>query len=121
FALVNIGFAYVTDTAYLWPLFVLYGLFIGITDGVLKAFVSDLSFKENRGEAFGLYHTVIGFSTIIGNITAGFVWQKYGSFFPFIISAVLILAASILLGSKFLNHNGIRTTKSPKDFKAYRS
>ncbi len=121
FAVVNIGFAYVTNTTYLWFLFALYGLFIGLTDGVLKAFVSDLALKENQGEAFGLYHTVIGFSTIVGNITAGFIWQKYGSFLPFIISAVLILTASILLGLKFLNHNGTRTTKSPKNFKAYRS
>ena len=102
FALINVGFAYVSNPIYLWALFACYGLFIGLTDGVLKAFVSDLSLRESHGEAFGIYHTVIGFSTIAGNIIAGFLWQAYGSFWPFMLSAILILIASMMLGLKFL-------------------
>ncbi len=122
FALVNLGFAFVSKEIYLWPLFALYGLFIGLTDGVFKAFVSDLSAKEHQGEAFGIYHTIIGATTFLGNVAAGYLWQSYGPVWPFATSAVLIIAAAILLKFKFNGHSGILITQNgAKDFKGYRS
>lgn len=120
FALLSIGFAYTSEKIFLWVLFALYGLFIGLTDGVLKAFVSDLALKESRGEAFGIYYTIIGFTTIAGNISAGLIWQNYGSYWAFMLSGGLILVAGFLLWFKFTNHNGSQTSKSIQDFKAYR-
>ena len=121
FALINVGFAYNQEIVYLWPLFGLYGLFLGLTDGVLKAFVSDLAAKESQGEAFGLYHTVIGFTTLTGNAVGGFIWKLYGSVYPFLLSGFLIALAAILLWLKFYQHNGFKTKTSPQDFKGYRS
>jgi len=97
FALVNLGFAFVTETWFLWPLFALYGLFIGATDSVFRAFVSDLARREEQGEAFGLYHSLIGLTTIVGNLVAGLSWELWGVVWPFAFSAALILAAALIL------------------------
>lgn len=101
FALLNLGFAFWINQVTVWLLFALYGLFIGLTDGVFKAFVSDLIAIEREGEGFGIYHTVIGFTTLAGNVFGGLAWQWWGAPWPFILSAFWILAAALLLMINF--------------------
>ena len=120
FAICNLLFAFAANKTSIWFLFALYGLFIGLTDGVFKAFVSDLAARESQGEAFGLYHTVIGLATLIGNTGAGFLWQWYGAAWPFIISAGLIILAIIVLVFVFYNHESIKTENGARDFRGYR-
>ncbi len=120
FAALNLAFAFKANLLSIWFLFALYGLFIGLTDGVFKAFVSDLAARESRGEAFGIYHTVIGFSTLIGNLGAGLIWQKFGSAWPFVISAILIFLAGLIILAKFFNHQGTRSNYDITQFKGYR-
>jgi len=100
FALVNLGFAFAINDITVWILFALYGLFIGLTDGVFKAFISDLAVREHRGEAFGIYHTTIGLATLGGNVLGGLVWQLFGAIWPFILSSVWILIAAFVLLTK---------------------
>ncbi len=100
FALVNLGFAFVINDITVWILFALYGLFIGLTDGVFKAFISDLAVREHQGEAFGIYHTTIGLATLGGNVLGGLVWQLFGAIWPFILSSVWILIAAFVLLTK---------------------
>lgn len=109
FILINLGFAFWAGPISIWFLFALYGLFIGLTDGVFKAFVADLAIQEREGEAFGVYHTVIGLTTLVGNFLGGVIWQFFGAPWPFVISAVWILAAALVLAIKF-NHSGRKTS-----------
>lgn len=120
FALLNIAFAYWATSFSLWILFALYGLFIGLTDGVFKAFVADLAVKESHGEAFGLYHTVIGFTALAGNLGAGWLWQSWGAPTPFLASAALITIGALVLWFGFSDHESIRTEKKPTNFRSYR-
>src|SRR3989344_1489196 len=120
FAALNLAFAFVANQLSIWILFAFYGLFIGLTDGVFKAFVSDLVSREDQGEGFGLYHTVIGFATLFGNLGAGLIWQPYGAIWPFIISAVLIVLAGLIILFKFFNHVGVKGNYDARHFRGYR-
>jgi MFS family permease len=120
FALLNIAFAYWATSFSLWILFAFYGLFIGLTDGVLKAFVSDLAAKENQGEAFGIYHTIIGLTALIGNLGAGFLWQTWGARIPFLASSVLIVIGAMILWLGFSDHESVKTDNHVSRFKGYR-
>ncbi len=120
FALLNLAFAFMANQLSIWILFALYGLFIGLTDGVFKAFVSDLVSRENQGEGFGLYHTVIGFATLFGNLGAGLIWQVYGAIWPFIVSSILIVLAGSIILVKFFNHTGVKGNYDASHFKGYR-
>ena len=76
--------------------FILYGVSIGISDTVQRALVGEITGKNRKGTAYGLFHGVTGTGALVGNLTAGFLWNSYGNaaFLPFsllcLISAVLI-------------------------------
>lgn len=121
FALVNMGFAFFADKNTIWILFALYGLFIGMTDGVLRALVADLSLAERHGEAFGMYHMVVGLTTLTGNLIGGFLWQNYGPEWPFVLSALFIIVASaILLFVLKRPESELRVVADLSRFRAYR-
>jgi len=58
-----------------WLLFALYGLYYGISEGVTRAFVSDLVPVEKRGTAYGWYHAAVGISLLPASVIAGLLWQ----------------------------------------------
>jgi len=102
FSLVYFGFAFLEETIFIWILFALYGLFSAATEGISKAWVSDLIPDERRGSAIGLLTMFSGFAIMLGSFTAGFLWDEFGSQVPFLLSAVvsLIVAFSILRMNK---------------------
>ena len=120
FALVNLGFAFMIDSLTVWILFALYGLFIGLTDGVFKAFISDLAAREHRGEAFGIYHTTIGVATLGGNLIGGIVWQLYGAIWPFVLSSIWILMAAFVLLTKVPPAAQKKIAFTSEKFRGYR-
>ena len=97
FALTALGFAFFADTATIWVLFALYGLFMAVTDGVSRAYVSDLAAEEKRGTALGAYHTIVGITVLPANLIGGLLWQKINVQAPFVYAAVLSLISAILL------------------------
>ncbi len=97
FAFAALGFAFFTNTASIWILFALYGLFMAVTDGVSRAYVSDLANEENRGSALGAYHTVVGITVLPANFIGGILWQRINVQAPFVYSAVLAFISAILL------------------------
>lgn len=99
FALVYLGFALVAAPVWLWLLFGIYGLYMGLTDGVTRAFVVDLVSAEGRATALGVYSMVIGLATLPASAIAGLLWQCYGPSAPFLYGGALAgLAAMLLAG-----------------------
>ena len=78
---------------------VLWGLHMGLTQGLLAAMVADATPAALRGTAFGLFNLATGFALLIGNGVAGAVWAFYGSAATFGLGAVVaglaLLAALI--------------------------
>jgi MFS family permease len=81
YGLVYLGFALVNapDQAWmLWALFGLYGLYIGFTEGIEKALVSDLAPSNLRATAIGLHATIIGIGLFPASFIAGQLWDRLG-------------------------------------------
>ncbi|MDP4220352.1 MAG: MFS transporter [Bacteroidota bacterium] len=97
YAVLYIGFAYAETSLHIWILYVSYGLYYGLTEGVEKAFVADLVPKESRGTAFGLFNGVIGIAALPASLVAGILWQSYGDHAPFLFGGGLALLASIMM------------------------
>jgi MFS family permease len=97
YALIYLGFGFSSRIFHIWILFALYGIYFGLTEGVEKAFVSDLVNKEFQGTAFGFYHLAVGLAAFPSSVIFGFIWQKLGSEIAFIYGASLAGLASILL------------------------
>jgi len=84
-----------------WPIVVagvaLWGLHLGITQGLLSAMVADAAPPELRGTAFGLFNLVSGVAMLVGSIVAGVAWERLGSSVTFLTGAVFAAMALVAL------------------------
>jgi MFS family permease len=97
YAAVYAGFAFVDAQWQVWALFVVYGLFFGLTEGPEKALVAGLAPAGLRGSAFGAYHAAIGLAALPASVVFGVVWQSFSSRAAFGMGAGIALAAALLL------------------------
>lgn len=97
FSLIYFGFALLTEMIFIWILFALYGVYSASTEGISKAWISDLVPDEMRGSAIGLITMLSSFSIMLGSFTAGFLWDSFGSSVPFLLSAVVSLIIGVLI------------------------
>jgi MFS family permease len=101
YALVYLGFAFVDSSWQVWALFVLYGTYFGLTEGVEKALVADLVEDEKRGTAFGFYNLAFGITVLPASLLFGALWHRFGHETAFAVSAAIsLLAAAFLLTIK---------------------
>ncbi len=75
---------------------VLWGLHMGLTQGLLSALVADASPAPLRGTGFGVFNFVSGVALLAASILAGWLWQSAGA--PATFYAGAALAALALLG-----------------------
>lgn len=94
---VYFGFARSQSAQAVWLLMPLYGLYYALTEGVLKAWISDLVPSHSRASVFGLFSWVIGVTALPASLLAGWLWQHYTPAAPFYFSGVLTFFAAILL------------------------
>lgn len=83
-------------TALLWPIFIMYGLYYGFTEGNLRAYVADLTSPEHRGTIFGIYHTIVGIILLPANLLMGYLWQRFGFGIALLTGAIFSLIAVLL-------------------------
>ncbi len=95
YALVYFGFA-MADAGAVWWLFPVYGLFMGLTEGVGRALIRDKIPEEKKGTAMGIFHMSIGFTMLAGSVTAGYLWDAIGPKAPFVLGGSAALAAAAL-------------------------
>jgi MFS family permease len=97
YALVYLGFAFVTAPWQCWALFVIYGIYFGLSEGVEKAFVADMVPPRKRGTAFGLYNLAFGITVFPASLLFGLAWNYLGAPTAFIASGAVSLSAIALL------------------------
>ncbi len=97
YSLVYLGFAGASRAWQVWPLAAAYGLYYGIMEGSLRAFVADLVPRERLGTAYGLYHTVVGLCLLPASLMAGFLWERVGPAVPFLTGCLTAAGAAMLL------------------------
>jgi MFS family permease len=83
----------------------IWGLHMGLTQGILSTLVADASPKDLRGTAFGMFALVSGIAALLASVTAGVVWDKMGQAPVFYIGAGFALVALlVLLGQRNSSH-----------------
>jgi MFS family permease len=74
----------------------LWGLHMGITQGLLATMVANTAPEDLRGTAYGFFNLVSGVAMLIASATAGLLWDRFGASFTFYAGAVF--AALALIG-----------------------
>ena len=77
----------------LWLGVALYGLHLGLTQGVFAAAIAATAPAELRGSAFGAYYLVTGVLQLLAGLGAGWLWQDFGATAAFGAGALLAAAA----------------------------
>lgn len=97
YAAVYLGFARGSGHWAAWGLFMAYGVFYGLTEGVEKALVADLVPAEARGRAFGWYNLALGVGALPASLLFGAVWDTWGAPAAFTMGAVLAAVSALFL------------------------
>ncbi len=97
YALVYAGFAFVETAWQAWALFIVYGVYFGLTEGVEKALVADLVEPKKRGTAFGFYNLAFSISVLPASLIFGGLWSQFGAATAFLVSGFISICAAGLL------------------------
>jgi MFS family permease len=69
---------------------------MALTEGVGKAYISNLVPQEKTGTAFGVYQTTIGLITFFASLIAGLLWTYIGVSAPFIFGSIMAMISAFL-------------------------
>ena len=94
FAIVYFGMAF-SENIYLIALFFfVYGVYAAATEGVSKAWISNISDKKDTATAIGTYSAFQSICALIASSFAGLIWYEFGASATFIttgIATILII------------------------------
>ena len=95
----DIAMAQASDPMLLLAGIVLWGLHMGLTQGVLATLVAQTAPAHLKGTAFGVLSLGTAIAVLLGNLLAGVLWETMGSSYTFLAGAVLSLLACIGLAA----------------------
>jgi MFS family permease len=107
FAVTAICLIFTSQLYMLVLIFILYGIFFGLIDGVQRAFVVDLAPPDLKGTALGTFHTATGLIALPAGIIAGFLWDTFSPQATFIFALCLALFSLLLF-------TFVKNTKHPQ-------
>ncbi len=82
----------------------LWGIHMGMTQGLLAAMVADTAEPDLRGTAFGFFNLVSGLSMLVASVVAGLLWDRLGASFTFYAGAGFSVIALLGLARTMPSH-----------------
>ncbi|MES2353579.1 MAG: MFS transporter [Pseudomonadota bacterium] len=71
----------------------LWGIHMGMTQGLLATMVADTAPADLRGTAFGFFNLLSGLAMLLASALAGFIWDRFGASFTFYTGAAFCVIA----------------------------
>ncbi|MNR99059.1 putative transporter [compost metagenome] len=89
FAMVYFGMAVNTDRNLFIGLFFLYGIYASATEGISKAWISNITDKKDTATAIGTFSGLQSICTMLASSLTGFIWFQFGATTAFIATATV--------------------------------
>lgn len=96
FAFIYLGFALATKVWHIWILFIFYGIFMGLTEGIQKAYLAGIMPEGMGGTGYGIYNTFTGMAILPASITGGYLWDRYNPSVTFYYGVITAFISAIL-------------------------
>ena len=96
FAILYYGFGVASNAKAIWILFGLYGLFMGLTEGIQKAFLATIIPQDFKATAFGVYNTVVGLAMFPASLIGGWLWDHVSPSATFYFGAITASLSAVL-------------------------
>ena len=95
FAAVYFLFGMTQSTVMIFAGFFLYGIYAGATEGISKAWITNLAHKTNTATAIGFYTSCESICTLLASIIAGWIWTSFGSSVAFFVTSATAIIVFI--------------------------
>lgn len=95
FALVYAGMIIGHGLYFYGALFLLYGLYASATEGISKAWISNISDKKDTATAIGTYTGLQSICTMLSSFLTGWIWFQFGSGVAFLVTVILAIIVLI--------------------------
>ena len=89
FSIVYAGMGITTELWWFVILFLLYGIYAAATEGIAKAWISNISDKKDTATAIGTYTGFQSICSLFASSFTGLIWYQWGSTPAFIVTAVV--------------------------------
>jgi MFS family permease len=86
----------------------LWGVHMGITQGLLATMVADVAPADLRGTAYGMFNLVSGLAMLLASVVAGLLWDHYGAPATFMAGAAFSVVALLALLPEWLRSGPAR-------------
>ena len=97
FALVYAGFAFNDNLTVFIALFALYGIYQSATEGIAKAWISNMVDKTETATAIGTFTGFQSIAALIASSLCGLLWYQFGSMATFLTTASVTLIVIVYL------------------------
>ena len=91
FATVYLGMSVNTNIYIFFGLFFLYGIYASATEGISKAWISNITDKKDTATAIGTFTGLQSICTMVASSLTGVIWYKFGAATAFITIAIVTL------------------------------
>jgi MFS family permease len=95
FAIVYAGFAFHPSPVVIYILFFVYGIYAAATEGITKAWITNIAHDTNTATAVGFYTSCQSICSLFASIIAGLIWSGLGSSFTFGATAFIAFVVMI--------------------------
>jgi MFS family permease len=75
----------------------LWGVHMGMTQGLLATMVADTAPAELRGTAFGMFNLLSGLALLLASLGAGVLWETHGAASTFWAGAIICVLALVVM------------------------
>lgn len=93
FVIVYFGMSVNTNIYIFFGLFFLYGIYAAATEGISKAWISNITDRKDTATAIGTYSGFQSICTMLASSIAGLIWYKFGASATFIVTGVMTILA----------------------------
>ena len=89
FAFVYFGFAINSSLYIFFILFFLYGVYSAATEGISKAWISNIADKQDTATAIGTFTAFQSICTMLASTIAGLLWYNFNAKTTFLVTAIV--------------------------------
>jgi len=97
FALIFVAFIFANSLVIVILLFICFGVYMAMTDGITRAIGSVMVTEDVRASALGVINLVTSITIFPANFIAGFLWDLFGSWASFAFGAILAFVSAMIV------------------------
>lgn len=97
YAVIYLAFSRATGAAEVWVFFLIYAMFHALTEPAERTLVANLVAADRKGLAFGWFNFAMGIAALPASLLFGWIYSDFGPGAAFVWSAMLALAAVVIL------------------------